>query len=389
IKAIDIEKIDGEVGEILDLKPLGGGSFANTKVISKLIKKTTYVVRKEATEGKEKLIDEINWIKNLPSTVAPYFPKIIDFEINDDNVWYEMEYYDLPTLRHLIINKEIKKEEALYILKILVNFMFNRIYSQEVSYETENYVKEIHLKRIKERLIVTAQKSELMKKVINSKEILINGKKYLNLPKIIKIIENDLGLLKKLEPKFLCMVHGDLHLDNFVVDRSQMPQVKFILLDPRGLNKKYNYCYDLGKIWHSLNGKYDLTHEGLFNMKHSFRDSNFEVKISFSDINLALTYDYLRDELRNFLYKSPFLKKDSNWEMRTYFNEFSHFCSVMPFHLRGDGHERIALALYLRGVKLANDFLDRYSINKKRLHNKSYFNINSFKDYKRASKFFG
>ncbi len=388
VKMFNIEEIDGEVGDIINSKPLSGGSFASTRVITKLIKKPVYVVRKEAKQGREKLIDEITWIKNLPADLKIYFPEILDCKINKNKAWYEMIYCPNPTLRALIMSKTRKKEEILPILNSLINFMFSKIYSQRRIKSPPDYAKRIHLERIKERLNETKKQSLIMRKIIDSRTITINGKVLSNIPEIIEFLEKDLNLLKRLEPPFLCMTHGDLHFDNLAVDTTSQP-IKFTLLDPRGKDKEYNYDYDLGKLWHSFHGKYDLTHEGLFKIKHSFIGDNFIADISFTDNDLFLTYDYLYKEFRKLLYRNNFLKENKNWELRTEFSEMSHFCSVMPFHLKNDNKEEIAIALYLMGVKLANEFVSKYCKNFKPKKYYSYVNINSIKDYTLARKVFG
>lgn len=379
----DIEELDGEKGEIFNFKPLTGGSFANTKVMSKLIEKTYYVVKKEASsEGRAKLIDEIIWIKNLPLDLSAYFPRILDYEITKKLVWYEMEYCALPTLRQLLIDKKITFEQASYILKTLIKIMFSKFYSKKFSKNPSDYYRKIHLQRIKERFVTTAQMSKLMKKIIEAKYLIINGEKLLNLPHILNLIEKDENLLKKLDPPFLCKVHGDLHFDNFVVDMSQMPMVKFILLDPRGLDNTYSYCYDLGKLWHSFHGKYDLIHEGLFDLTSSFEENNFVAKINYTDKDLFFTYESLYKNIKEFLGEMPSLKEDPFWELRTCFSEMAHFCSVMPFHIKHDEKEKIAIALYIRGVKLANELISKYG------KARNYVNINSLKDYYLAKKIF-
>ena len=384
IGALDIEKISSDVGDLFDSRPLTGGSFANTKIISKLIKKTSYIVKKEATKGREKLIDEITWIKNLPRDLVPYFPKIISYEIKKKEVWYEMPYYNLPTLREIIVRNIVTKKESLYILKVLINLMSSKFYNKKINADIENYPQKVHLKRVKDRIIETSKRSKIMKKIISSEYLIIDGKKFENLPKIINHIEKDKDLLKKLTPPFLCKVHGDLHLDNILVDISQMPMIKFILFDPRGL-ENYNYSYDLGKLFFSLHGKYDLTHEGLFNLKHSFRDNKFIAKINFKDRKLFLTFNYLYEKIKKSFQEKSFLKKDKNWLLRTYFSEVAHFCSNMPFHLKEDEKEKIAIGLYIMGTKLANEFMLKYSKKyKKGGEIKSFFNINSFKEYELA-----
>jgi choline kinase len=388
IVAIDVDDIGGETGDLINLRPLIGGSFADTRIISKVVRKSTNVVRKEAVVGRDKLADEIKWINNLPPDIKPYFPNILNYKIEKKKAWYEMEYYNLQTFRSLLLSKTINKEQGAYILKTMLRLLFLK-FNKRICASTGDYAKKVHLRRVIDRIISSAQKSPIIEEVINSRHIFINGKKYLNLPAILRMIEKDDILLKKLEPPFLCMVHGDLHFDNFTVDVNQMPLINFIFLDPRGLDNTYNYDYDLSKLWFSLNGKYDLTHEGKFELDYQFEKGDFVSKIKYTDVEMFKIFDYLHSEIKKFLYTIPVLKKDKNWEIRTMFGEIAHYCSNMPFHIKGNKKENLAIAIYLRGVKLANEFAAKYckEYNNPRL-NKNYVNVNSLEEYNLAKKIF-
>ena len=77
--------------------------------------------------------------------------------------------------------------------------------------------------------------------------------------------------------------------------------------------------------------------------------------------------------------------------MRTLFAEVGHLCSVVPFHIQGDEKEELAIALYLTGVKLLNDFMFNYAKNnfRKEIFRVRYANINTIKDFIQAKKLFG
>jgi len=46
----------------------------------------------------EKLIDEINYLRLLPTDLAPLFPRLIDFCVDLPDVWVTQEFYAYPTL---------------------------------------------------------------------------------------------------------------------------------------------------------------------------------------------------------------------------------------------------------------------------------------------------
>ena len=65
-------------------------------------------------------------------------------------------------------------------------------------------------------------------------------------------------------PKSLYQIHGDLHFQNILVGDSSK---NFILADPRGDKEGSDIFYDMGKLWHSFNGKYDLIHTDISTTK--------------------------------------------------------------------------------------------------------------------------
>ena len=78
------------------------GSGIQTKVI--LVSR----ILKEATDDRmNKLIDEINFLEDLPGCFKIHFPEIIfsSKDLAKNKVYFEMKHYDLPTLRRLILSE--------------------------------------------------------------------------------------------------------------------------------------------------------------------------------------------------------------------------------------------------------------------------------------------
>ena len=155
-------------------KRLIGGSFAT---LSKEINmKNSLVVRKEATEGKEKLIDEIQFILSLPENVKKYFPEILNYEINIDKVYFEMKYYPLKTLTHCLFDNEINSDQTLIILKNVFDFMFKEIYSRNIKLPISDMVNKVHFERVDKRFKDACDKASIFKDIIfGHDKIIING----------------------------------------------------------------------------------------------------------------------------------------------------------------------------------------------------------------------
>lgn len=97
-----------------------------------------------------------------------------------------------------------------------------------------------------------------------NKPFLVNGIKYISLNQIMEI-------LRKVIPERLYnidsfqIIHGDLCFANIMIDDNQ----NFVkLIDPRGRFGKFDiygdYRYDLAKLWHSVDGKYDFIIKDMF-----------------------------------------------------------------------------------------------------------------------------
>ena len=351
---------------------LEGGSYASTKKEGK-------IVRKEAAEGKDKIANEIRWLLNLPEDIKDHFPRIIDYNLETNPVFFEMEYYDFPTLRRLLLENNINAKKAISILKNIMDFMFEEIYSRNKTLPKNNFVQKLHFQKIKDRLEESKRKSKLFDKLILAKKITLNGKTMENILPLIDKLEKNKNLIEHLMPKYINMFHGDLHFDNILVDTSNG---HFILIDPRGSSftgeKECDYTYDLAKLWHSFHGLYDFLHEGKFSLDINFDGVNVNANLKIENTQALEEYKKICKAFPKLLASYNKIREDRYWELRTDFTEAMHFCSVAPFHLRGTENEEYAVALYLTGLKLLNEFIEKWLTPK---IEDLIVNINRIEDY--------
>ena len=129
-------------------------------------------------------------------------------------------------------------------------------------------------------------------------------------------------------------------------------------------------------------------HEDLFKLDLRISNSGDTIRAKIRLKNLSAVNEYrkihytLPEMLKDFV---PLNKLDPDWEMRTLFTEAVHFCTLMPFHLRGDGKEERAIALYLTGVKILNEFCQKYDIFAYE-ERPEWLNINTLSDYLKAKR---
>jgi hypothetical protein len=164
--------------------------------------------------------------------------------------------------------------------------------------------------------------------------------------------------------------HFDLHFANIFLD---LESNNFILIDPRG----YEYCdfyYDLGKLWHSVNGKYDFVAERRFTLS----GREFEIEKN----GVYFEYEKIRGELPSLFTK---YSKESREDVmrKVEFAEAMHFSSLMPFFFDYDKREYRAIAAYYTGVMLLNEFNEKYL---KDYAETDWININYPKDWKLAGE---
>jgi hypothetical protein len=82
-------------------------------------------------------------------------------------------------------------------------------------------------------------------------------------------------------------------------------------------------------------------------------NATVEANLHFTDDRIVRIYDSIRAHLRVWCAE---LTGDDHSLGRMLFNEAMHFAADMPFHLAQDGVENRAVAIYLTGVKLLNQF---------------------------------
>ncbi len=333
---------------------LVGGSYASLS--------RKHIVRKEAKgEGVEKLIWEIDWLNLLPEDLKQFFPRVIDFFKDNKYAWFEMPYYSQSNLRKNILTGTFKSKETLEITEKILDFCFENLYSKVIlDSPRKEWLTEYHFIRVAERLIQTKKLSKDFKKIIEAKYLKINGKKLLNISHLLKKIYSKGGLIKKLSPNSLRMIHGDLHFQNILIGPTDTNK-DFMLADPRGELLGSDIFYDLGKLWHSFNGLYDLIHTELFTIEENISDLEF--LFSFPNKELLDTYEVVKESVKKLIYKYELINKDHNSYLKIRFNETMHFCSVMPFHIKNDNKELRAKGLYLQGVILLNKFYEEFNIS--------------------------
>jgi len=318
------------------------GSGKGTKIIL-----VTRVIKEATDEKMEKLIDEIRFLENLPSQWKKHFPEIVFAKKEKDRVFYEMVHYPLPTIRKLLFTGQFTCREVLKWVDRILNFCHEMWNYEKIIPPPKNYMEYMHFGRVRRRLGELQRKSNVLRKLISRPTLTINGEEYKNIPEMIKILDNP-EVISKVSPEYVSKwCHADMHLSNIMIDEKND---NFILLDPRG----YPYCdyyYDYGKLWHSVNGKYELIAENCFTL----HDDYFDLERN----TVYFECEKIKAKLPELLLKCSSEPKNTVI-MKTEFNEAMHFAALVPFILDYDGRDERAVAAYYTGVILLNNWYKKY-----------------------------
>ncbi|WP_372997659.1 hypothetical protein [Lutispora sp.] len=316
------------------------------------ILKTAYENEREAT------ISQINYLLNLPNDIKHIFPEILDYCISENEVWYIMPLYEMTTLDSELRKTEMPLEDLKKVIKTLIEILFEKVYdANKVPFN--NYVYEAHIKRIKKRIKYLISVCPRLEPLIVSKSILINGKEYININKLIDNLEIS-SVMEILTPKLIGFIHGDLEA-NHIMFEILKDKVNICLLDPRMPSEGGDYSYDLGKLWQSLDGYMHNLQAGFYDLTFDLKSENPEFIFN---INTLRPYDELKClcEYAKQCVNSKISHIDSNWMARCLFSQAAHFLSAPPFYIGRNFPPDLYLALYLRGVILLNEFFESYDI---------------------------
>lgn len=243
-------------------------------------------ILKKTSDDKDKFIGEIKWYLKLPADVEYVRPRIFDYSTSYVNPYVSMEYYAYHTVHELFLYGDLTLQQWVDI--------FNRI--RFVCDDFKRYtVQDINIRPALEEMYLTKtlQRFEKMKKderflTFFESQITVNGKRYLPLNEIIIALEKAIPEMLYDVDTFN-IIHGDLCFANIMVD-SNFSFIKVI--DPRGKFGIYDiygdFRYELAKLFHSVDGKYDFIIKDLFDLDYNSKTAciNYHIQDRKRDFNL-------------------------------------------------------------------------------------------------------
>ena len=290
-------------------------------------------ILKKTSDDKDKFIGEIKWYLKLPADVEYVRPRIFNYSTSYVDPYVSMEYYAYHTVHELFLYGDLTLQQWIDI--------FNRYTVRDANIRPA--LEEMYLTK-------TLQRFEKMKKderfvTFFESPIVVNGERYLPLNEIIIALEKTIPEMLYDVDSFN-IIHGDLCFANIMVD-SNFSFIKVI--DPRGKFGTYDiygdFRYELAKLFHSVDGKYDFIIKDLFDLDYNSETAciNYRIQNRKRDFNLYKVFlDTFSAEVGGELKKIELI-------------EALLFLSMIPLHGESIRHQMVMLGT---GLEILNRVID-------------------------------
>lgn len=306
------------------------------------IDKNRGILRK-SSDDKEKFIGEILWYLKLPADIEYVRPRIFSYSTSYNEPYVAMEYYSYHTVHELFLYGDLDYYQWMDVFG-RIRFIYNDFKRYSVSdSHIQSALQEVYLDKTLQRLD-RLQGNERFSEFFE-KPMKINGVSYLPLREICSKLEEEIpGRLYDVETFHI--IHGDLCFANIMVDTN----FSFIkVIDPRGKFGSYDIYgdqrYELAKLFHSVDGKYDFIIKDLFRIEADAKQAAIDFRIL--------------DRRREFDLYDVFLKafKDEIGDAKEKIEliEALLFLSMIPLHGESLEHQYAMLAT---GIQILDRVMD-------------------------------
>ena len=298
----------------------------------------------KSSKNKDKLIDEIKWYLKLPNKIQYLVPRIYDYSLKYDNPYVSMEFYGYHTLHESYLYSDLPMIRWKEIFKKLL-FIIEDMETYKVIPSNDiinTSLKEMYITKTFNRLNTLKFDKEFVG--LFDKNIIINNQTYepLNyyIEKLPYLVNNI--IIKKYGNSFN-IIHGDLCFANILVEDNY----NFMrLIDPRGSFGSFDIYgdsnYEMAKLLHSLEGKYDFIIEDLFDVNKNGNNINFVIFDKNTEI-IKVFNDVFSKKLNNLL------------AIRLI--EVTLFLSMTPLH---DDHKQRQYVMFATGIMLLDKIIKDY-----------------------------
>lgn len=297
----------------------------------------------KTSDDVDKFIGEIKWYLKLPADVEYVRPRIFDYSLAYTEPYVSMEYYSYHTVHELFLYGDLTKSQWTDIFK-RIRFVCQDFKRYSVK---DNQIKpaleDMYLRKTLQRFD-KLHKNEKFNEFFEY-PITVNEKKYKSLNDVAEVLKESIpSLLYDVDTFHI--IHGDLCFANIMVD-SNFSFIKVI--DPRGKFGPFDIYgdtrYELAKLFHSVDGKYDFIIKDLFSLDYDLDAAKIEYSISdrVRDYDLyKLFVDVFKDEIGADVKKVELI-------------EALLFLSMIPLHGESIHHQLVMLGT---GLDILNRVVD-------------------------------
>lgn len=296
-------------------------------------------ILKKTSDDKEKFIGEVLWYLKLPADIEYVRPRIFSFSTDYNEPYVSMEYYSYHTLHELFLYGDLTSSQWKDIFK-RIRFVYNDFNRYKVKNGPMlDSLEDMYLRKTINRLDKLRNNkyfSEFFKNYIY-----VNGIQYNSLDYICEELKEQIPQML-FDVDSFSIIHGDLCFANIMVD-GNMSFVK--LIDPRGKFGTFDIYgdtrYELAKLFHSVDGKYDFLIKDLFDINFNTQSCSidYSIKNRIRDYDLySLFINVFREEIGEDLNKIELI-------------EALLFLSMIPLHGESLQHQ---MAMLGTGIEILN-----------------------------------
>ncbi|MEG2931348.1 MAG: capsular biosynthesis protein, partial [Ruthenibacterium sp.] len=289
----------------------------------------------KTSDNKEKFIQEIKWYLRLPEQLQYLAPRIYQYSVNPEHPYVSMEYYGYNTLHEMYLYGDLplyRWQSIFEKLLFIVNDM-GRYRVECESTETSAALREMYVTKTISRLLSLRGDSRFTH--FFEQPVTVNGHQYPSLDTVMKQLPELLErtVIARYTGGFN-IIHGDFHFSNILTEATY----GFMrLVDPRGGFGNFDLYgdprYEIAKLMHSLDGKYDFIIEDMF-------------KIDVHDN--SITYEVMEKPQRLYpLFREVFKDKMTDYRALKLI-EATLFLSMLPLHSDAVNRQYAMLATGLR-----------------------------------------
>jgi len=308
--------------------------FLKTRSFNTVIYNDLYGTITKTGSNKQKLLDEINWYKNIPNDLKIFSPRLLDYNFIANEVSYKIEYYGYQSLADYFVFNHLDKQIWTLVIKKIFDVLHT--YKQHNANVPFAHYEEMYKNKTLQR-VSELRSNPTWENCFSQTKITINHKVYGGWPYFESKLNEITSYLY--EHSHGSFIHGDACLSNILFD----PHNRLIkLIDPRGnfgeTSVYGDHNYDLAKLRHSFVGKYDFIVSDLFDTQE--RDAAYSLSV----------YNESYHEEVALLFDKELVQRGYNLKAITLI-EGLLFISMIPLHK--DSFSR-QTAMFLTGIKKLN-----------------------------------